>query len=62
LIATRANAILARSADFTAMNEVHKTQFPGGKDPARTTSEAKLAPEELPVEIECVAEVSEAGR
>jgi len=54
--------ILARSADFAAMNEIHKTYFPGGKYPARTTIEAKLAREELLVEFECVAEASDAGR
>jgi enamine deaminase RidA (YjgF/YER057c/UK114 family) len=56
------NVILARSADFAAMNEIHKTYFPGGKYPARTTIDAKLAREELPVEFECLAEARDAGR
>jgi 2-iminobutanoate/2-iminopropanoate deaminase len=60
--AVKMNVILARSADFAAMNEIYKTYFPDGKYPARTTIEARLAREALLVEIECVAEAREAGR
>jgi len=59
--AVKMNVILARSADFAAMNEIYKTYFPDGSYPARTTIEARLAREELLVEIECVAEAREVG-
>jgi 2-iminobutanoate/2-iminopropanoate deaminase len=60
--AVKMNVILARTADFAALNEIYKTYFAEGNYPARTTIEAKLAREELLVEIECVAEAREGGR
>ncbi len=54
--AVKMNVIMARAADFAAMNEIYKTYFADGNYPARTTIEATLAREELLVEIECVAE------
>jgi 2-iminobutanoate/2-iminopropanoate deaminase len=56
--AVKMNVIMARAADFAAMNETYKTYFAAGNYPARTTIEATLAREELLVEIECVAEVT----
>ena len=49
-------AILTRTADFQAMNEIYKTYFKDGHYPARTTIEAKLAGKDYLLEIECVAE------
>ena len=54
--AVKMNVIMARAADFGAMNEIYKTYFADGNYPARTTIQATLAREELLVEIECVAE------
>lgn len=60
--AVKVNVILATTSDFPAMNEIYKTYFAEGNYPARTTIEAKLAREELLVEIECVADATEGGR
>jgi 2-iminobutanoate/2-iminopropanoate deaminase len=56
--AVKMNVIMARAADFAAMNEIYKTYFVDGDYPARTTIEATLAREELLIEIECVAEAT----
>lgn len=61
-MARQVNVILATTSDFPAMNEIYKTYFAEGNYPARTTIEAKLAREELLVEIECVADATEGGR
>lgn len=53
----KVNVILARAADFAAMNEIYRTYFREGNYPARTTIEARLMNPDLLVEIECVAEV-----
>ncbi len=42
--------------DFTTMNEVYGSFFPG-TPPARTTIEAARLPKDALVEIECVAEI-----
>jgi 2-iminobutanoate/2-iminopropanoate deaminase len=57
--AVKMNVILARAADFAAMNAIYRTYFAEGNYPARTTIEATLARPELLVEIECVAEAPE---
>ena len=53
----KVNVILARAADFAAMNEIYRTYFREGNYPARTPIEARLMNPDLLVEIECVAEV-----
>ena len=60
--AVKMNVLLARASDFAEFNEIYKTYFAGGNYPARATIEAKLAREELLVEIECVAEAPEDPR
>jgi 2-iminobutanoate/2-iminopropanoate deaminase len=55
--AVKFNVHLRDMADFTEMNDIYRSYFPGGVYPARTSMQSVLPGADFLVEIDCVAEV-----
>jgi 2-iminobutanoate/2-iminopropanoate deaminase len=52
----RTKILLTRQADFTEMNRIYASYFPGGQFPARTTLYVQALPQpDFLVEVECEA-------